>query len=215
MTFKEIGDIEIGDMIVGSDGEPTRVTAAYDVHVPEKMFEIELEDGSVIKASGNHLWYVETSVDKDLHKQRIRVGRKFLKNIDSEIITVLEDTAYSKDEIETSLIDMVTLLKAEDTPLLTQLIVRVAESIGHVAETNTSVQDMETGEQIDFKEGFRTYDARLFCQQLLVLTGQKKYVKKWDLICGRVVSTENLLFLGENISIPVLKEHDTVPKPIK
>ena len=68
----KFGDLKPGDKLVGSDGEITEVVKVYDKHIPEKMYEIEMEDGEVIQASGNHLWYCETNSDelgKEMYRQ--------------------------------------------------------------------------------------------------------------------------------------------------
>lgn len=73
------GDLKVGDKIMGSDG-PVTVTNVYDKHLPDKMYEIEMENGEVIRASGNHLWYCETEDDlanKEAYKQ---LAQGYFKN---------------------------------------------------------------------------------------------------------------------------------------
>lgn len=68
----EFGDLKPGDKLVGTDGELTEITDVYDKHLPERMYEVEMEDGEVIKASGTHLWYCESDKDvanKDMYRQ--------------------------------------------------------------------------------------------------------------------------------------------------
>lgn len=79
ITYKRMGDLKVGDVIIGAAGEPTTVTAAYDEHIPKNMYEIEMEDGQVIKASGNHLWYCETDTDRKEKKKYKRAAKKFFK----------------------------------------------------------------------------------------------------------------------------------------
>lgn len=78
--IKEFGDLKPGDRIVGSDGQPITVTDVYEKHIPEKMYEIEMEDGEIIQASGNHLWYCETNSDelgKEMYRQ---IALEYFKN---------------------------------------------------------------------------------------------------------------------------------------
>lgn len=59
----DFGNLRPGDKLIGSDGQITEITNIYEKHKPKKMYEIEMEDGEVIKASGNHLWYCESEFD--------------------------------------------------------------------------------------------------------------------------------------------------------
>lgn len=62
--LKKFGDLVPGDQIIGANGKPVTVTAAYEKHIPKVMYEIEMEDGEVVQASGNHMWYCETELDE-------------------------------------------------------------------------------------------------------------------------------------------------------
>lgn len=92
----EFGDLKPGDKIIGSDGEPVIVTEVYDKHLPKKMFELEMEDGKVIKASGNHLWYCETELDKKNQDEYRKLAIQYFKN---EVIPekVAEDDSFPLD----------------------------------------------------------------------------------------------------------------------
>ena len=52
-----IGDIKVGDYVIGSDGRPTRVNGVYPQGMLD-MFEITFNDGFKITCSGEHLWTV-------------------------------------------------------------------------------------------------------------------------------------------------------------
>lgn len=77
---KRMGDLQVGDKIIGSDGAPIEVIQAYEEHIPERMYEIVLEDGQVIKSSGNHFWYSETEKDLAEKKKYIRAAKVYFKN---------------------------------------------------------------------------------------------------------------------------------------
>lgn len=71
------GELKPGDKIIGADGQPVEVTAVYDKHFPDKMYEIELEDGEIVRASGNHMWYCETEEDSKFKEEYSRLAKKF------------------------------------------------------------------------------------------------------------------------------------------
>lgn len=200
--LKNFGDLQPGDQLIGSDGQPVTVVRAYDEHIPENMWEIELEDGSLIKASGNHLWYCETRLDWELHALRKRTAKKLLKNATPQAIALLEESAAKENPVETRLVDMVTLLQAAGNQEYVNTIERVADAIGHVSENTMVFEDLngEGGEE----ESIRTYDARLFAQQLLKLTGKRNY-RHYRLIVGSVMTTDAMMELGETVEIPVTK----------
>lgn len=206
--LKEFGDLEVGDVILGPNNEEVEVSQVYDEHIPEKMFEIVLDDGSMIKASGNHLWYVETDLDYSCHGLRRKTGKKFFGSLSDEIIDNLVSIAESDDYIETGLIDMVSLCEVEDNDLAIGCLTRIAASIGHVAENKQEYKDFLTNEVFKKGDTIRSYDAKVFAQQILSLTGKRKYKKKYPLRVGKVVTTEFLVDNMSDVDIPVLEQKE-------
>jgi len=51
-----MGDISVGDELIGADGLPTRVVAATPVMEERPCYEIDLSDGTTIVADGSHQW---------------------------------------------------------------------------------------------------------------------------------------------------------------
>lgn len=200
-TLKNFGELEEGDRILGPDGQPVTVTRAYDAHVPQRMYELELEDGTVVQASGNHLWYIEPSEDRLAHSDRLKRARRLLKghkDWHEEALFV----ATAQEPYEIGLEDLMNFFDfIEDYNERYYLLLRVAESIGHVAEEETSYQDFFTGEQTN-PSFEKVYDARRFYQQLLSLTGERKYRKRWPVILGRVVTTDTLFHRYPDADIP-------------
>lgn len=200
--LKKFGDLREGDYITGSDGNPVRVNKVYEEHYPETMWEIENDEGEFIRVSGNHLWYCESELDWSLHRARLRVGRKLFKNVDRETLALLEETAHKEEEVETRLIDMISLMGAENNGEFSNAIIRVASSIGHVAEETITYEDF-SGEGREDKH-VRTYDARRFSQQLLALSGLRRYRKDYKLIVGSVMTTEQMMEISQLVELPVV-----------
>ena len=106
MTFKRFGDLQSGDVILGQDGLPVEILQAYEPHVPESLWEIEFEDGAVVKASGNHLWYCETTLDWQLHSERKKVGKRELKKaLTPQVVELLERLLVFFNEVVDDEID--------------------------------------------------------------------------------------------------------------
>ncbi|MFN2562058.1 MAG: replicative DNA helicase [Jatrophihabitans sp.] len=51
-----MGGVQVGDLLLGADGRPTRVVAATDVMTDRPCYEVEFSDGSVIVADAEHEW---------------------------------------------------------------------------------------------------------------------------------------------------------------
>ncbi|PRY57945.1 PhoH family protein [Glycomyces artemisiae] len=61
--WREIGDLEVGDLVVGSNGEPTPVLGVYPQGKKE-MYRVTAQDGASVLACAEHLWAVKTAADK-------------------------------------------------------------------------------------------------------------------------------------------------------
>lgn len=55
--WREIGTLVPGDMVIGSDGKPTRVMGVYPQGVREN-YRVAMSDGSSVEAGDEHLWTV-------------------------------------------------------------------------------------------------------------------------------------------------------------
>ena len=51
-----MGDVAVGDELLGADGQPTRVVAATEVMLGRPCYEVEFSDGTVIVADADHQW---------------------------------------------------------------------------------------------------------------------------------------------------------------
>jgi phosphate starvation-inducible protein PhoH and related proteins len=61
--FRPIGELGVGDFVIGSDGRPTEVLGVYPQGFKE-IYRVHTQDGSSTLASGDHLWSVYTPADK-------------------------------------------------------------------------------------------------------------------------------------------------------
>lgn len=58
--FKTMGQMEVGDEVIGSDGKPHRVLGVYPQGI-KKVFRVTFSDGSSTRCCDDHLWSVNTS----------------------------------------------------------------------------------------------------------------------------------------------------------
>ncbi len=55
-----MGEVVVGDLLLGADGRPTRVVGATEVMLDRECYEVEFCDGTVIVADAEHLWLTQT-----------------------------------------------------------------------------------------------------------------------------------------------------------
>jgi phosphate starvation-inducible PhoH-like protein len=61
--WRPIGDLQVGDLVIGSNGEPTPVLGVYP-QGEKDIYRVSAQDGSWTLACGEHLWTVRTHDDK-------------------------------------------------------------------------------------------------------------------------------------------------------
>ena len=65
--YRRMGDLAVGDEVVGSDGAPTRVEGVFPQGERE-VYRVTTTDGAETLCSGDHLWTVTTRDDKRRNK---------------------------------------------------------------------------------------------------------------------------------------------------
>ncbi|ATE52926.1 phosphate starvation-inducible protein PhoH [Actinosynnema pretiosum] len=79
--FRPIGELRVGDLVVGSDGEPTPVLGVYP-QGEKDMYRVTAQDGSSVLACGEHLWTVRTASDRRRDKPwRVLETREMIGNL--------------------------------------------------------------------------------------------------------------------------------------
>ena len=61
--FRLIGDLAVGDRVIGSEGRPTEVLGIYP-QGRKPVYRVQTQDGASTLACGEHLWAVATASDK-------------------------------------------------------------------------------------------------------------------------------------------------------
>lgn len=199
--------LEPGMRVMSPNGIVT-VGNTYDVHVPETMYEILTDASDVpLKASGNHLWYIETANDRSMHRMRLKYSQQVLRPLPDSVRSALEMHAEDTTGIaeERSLSGMLEIVEdlESSTKAKHAVFSRIAKSIGHVAEEETVIQDLGSHDK-HRTSTMKMYNATVFSQQVLALTGERKYRKRWIVKVGQVVTTEDLVHLYRDAELPVM-----------
>ena len=74
-----MGEVSVGDEVLGADGRATRVVAATDVMNGRPCYEVHFSDGSVIVADELHQWLTETRASRK-SAQAARTGYNRYRN---------------------------------------------------------------------------------------------------------------------------------------
>nr|WP_318836477.1 replicative DNA helicase [Actinomadura rudentiformis] len=59
-----MGEVQVGDYLLGADGKPTRIVAATEVMYDRPCYEVEFSDGEVIVADAEHQWRTTTRASR-------------------------------------------------------------------------------------------------------------------------------------------------------
>jgi phosphate starvation-inducible PhoH-like protein len=79
--FRAIGSLSVGDLVIGSNGEPTPVIGVYP-QGEKDIYRVTAQDGASTLASGDHLWAVATRDDRRRGKPlRVLTTREMIGNL--------------------------------------------------------------------------------------------------------------------------------------
>jgi phosphate starvation-inducible protein PhoH and related proteins len=79
--WRKMGEIKVGDFVVGSDGKPTEVLGVYP-QGKKKIYRVTMTDGASAVACAEHLWSVQTASDKRRKKGwRVLQTQEMMNNL--------------------------------------------------------------------------------------------------------------------------------------
>lgn len=199
IVYKRMGDLEVGDELLSSDGGSSAITDAYEEHIPEEMYRLSFKNGEEIEASGNHLWYTISSLDRQLYRERLKNAKVIVKRLTETDLGWLRRFADMSTE-DSPAVDASFIFEAlrvqEDDDVYTAQILRALESIGPVAMRSEYIYDETVESLVEVgSEGRRLYSLKLFCEQLLALyskVSRSRYRTPYDLLMGKVRTTAEI-----------------------
>lgn len=60
-----MGELEVGDLVLGQDGKPTRVTFLSEIDESPELYDITFSDGSMVRADADHQWKVSSRSQRE------------------------------------------------------------------------------------------------------------------------------------------------------
>jgi replicative DNA helicase len=82
-----MGDVSVGDQLLGAGGRPVTVVAATEVMHGRPCYEVEFTGGEIIVADGQHQWLTWTRRARRYHAQTRGHGREFANPVLPEVVT--------------------------------------------------------------------------------------------------------------------------------
>jgi len=82
-----MGEVAVGERLLGADGRPVTVVAATEVLHGRPCYEVEFSDGEIIVADGQHQWLTWTRRARRYHAQTRGHRREFTKPVPPEVVT--------------------------------------------------------------------------------------------------------------------------------
>ncbi|HEY0385587.1 MAG TPA: PhoH family protein [Pyrinomonadaceae bacterium] len=79
--WREMGQLKVGDFVIGSDGRPTLVSGVFP-QGKKRVYRVTTTDGASALACAEHLWAVHTASDKRRHKSlRVLQTQEMMSNL--------------------------------------------------------------------------------------------------------------------------------------
>lgn len=88
-----MGELRVGDHVLGADGHPTRVVAATDVMVDRPCYEVRFTGGEVIVADAEHQWLTETRSSRRSSQQAVTGDNRYRNQPTSATVRTTEEIA--------------------------------------------------------------------------------------------------------------------------
>lgn len=64
-----MGELRVGDEVLGRDGRPCRVTFLSEINTRPDLYRVKLSDGQTIDAGRDHQWVVSSFRDRNGHRK--------------------------------------------------------------------------------------------------------------------------------------------------
>ncbi len=82
-----MGEVKVGDKLLGADGRPITVVAATEVLQDRTCYEVRFSDGETIVADGQHQWLTWTRAARRYDAQLRGRGRNYARPVPPEVVT--------------------------------------------------------------------------------------------------------------------------------
>lgn len=92
--YATMGDLTIGDYVVGDDGKPAKVISTSPIFYNHDCYEVEFSDGEKIIADADHLWSVYNKHDRHHKAGEIPLKDLTTKRLAKDYVRYRKDNGY-------------------------------------------------------------------------------------------------------------------------
>lgn len=167
--WRELGDLEVGDLVFDENGKPTQVTGVFDQPLADTCFEVVFSDGTSVVADDQHLWWTEDRVTRvartqQRHYDGARARRSWLTETVCDRLRAAASTARPHETITLpEAADLAGLSENEMGPLRV-----LAESIGPAEEVRTEDRVYHYRRQVVFqRQTVKVFDGPELAEHLI------------------------------------------------
>lgn len=107
-----MGDLRIGDEVLGRDGKPTRVSFLSEINETPDLFDIHLSDGQVIRADREHQWIVSDFRDRHDNNRQKHVAAQGRWDEAQALIERLRELSEQADDVDISITELTRFVRA-------------------------------------------------------------------------------------------------------
>ncbi len=124
--WKQMGDLAIGDVVFDEQGQPSNVTAVFDIMYNRPCYEVVFSDGSSLIADAEHEWVTYTATDRAWNRRPPR----------SDVYTAKRFVTY---EILASLENLITLSQDDEYMSLSKVASLTGCSYGAIFRSSRTI----------------------------------------------------------------------------
>lgn len=101
-----MGDLKIGDVVYGSDGNPCNVTQAYETRHNRPCYEIEFDNGETIIADEDHNWFTQTKAERSKTNGSVKTTKEIFDTLFTKAKEPNHRIPYSVGKVQTPHIEL-------------------------------------------------------------------------------------------------------------
>ena len=159
-----MGDVAVGDLLLGADGRPTRVVAVTDVMAGRPCYEVVFSDGEVIVADAEHLWRTTTRASR--RQVSAHVINHHWSPAQIEHVRQVTAAAGAEPDRQVSVTELLGEVGAEFRAVLRSQIIREVPSAG-LAPRPATRQARRTGGPTSYLRQVPVYSRQALLKALL------------------------------------------------
>jgi replicative DNA helicase len=131
--YTTFGEINLGDKIIGIDGNQYNVTGVHPIETDLETYEVTFDDGASVKVGGDHEWYTETCSSRKSASSSRKQDAKSKPALPEKVINQLKAELSNTNACDT--MHLVSLAQFVGLPSANPTMIRIASMLPSVGQT--------------------------------------------------------------------------------